>query len=302
MLRLIPTPGSASTKILAAYILLLPAILFLLLFLLVPALHIFAYSIMTQSTNGNISLPFNLASFESLLLNSSFRNVLITTLMISLYTSGFSVLLGFPLALVIVHGAPAISRLVMIVAVAPLMVSVVVRAYGWQLLLGNSPADVVNWVLHLLGGPPALMHVMYTPIAVTITSLHVFLPMMVLSLASSLARIKPSLGEAARTLGASGWGAFLTVTLPLSLPGLVAGFTIVFSLTASSYVVPAILGGPKGLMLGNLLQQQALTVYDWPVSGAIAVIMVVIAFTMNYGFTWLVESRPRALARTKEAR
>jgi putative spermidine/putrescine transport system permease protein len=75
------------------------------------------------------------------------------------------------------------------------------------------------------------------------------------------------------------------------MPGLASGFTIVFSLTASSFVVPAILGGAKGLMLGNLLTQQALTVSDWPVSGAIAVIMVVIAFATIYGFGWLVESR-----------
>jgi putative spermidine/putrescine transport system permease protein len=170
-----------------------------------------------------------------------------------------------------------VSRLTTIILVAPLVVSVVVRTYGWQLLLANGATGVVNWALAGIGFPPASLRIMYSETAVVIGSLHVFLPMMVLPLSSAIARIPPSLEEAARTLGAPGWRVFWRITLPMSLPGLIAGLMIVFSLTCASFVTPAILGGNRGAMLGNLLEQQALAVFNWPLSAAIGVVMVALS-------------------------
>jgi putative spermidine/putrescine transport system permease protein len=129
---------------------------------------------------------------------------------------------------------------------------------------------------------------MYTEWATVIASVHVFLPLMVLPLAASLGRINPSLNEAARMLGAPAWRAFLRITLPLSTPGLIAGLTIVFSLTAASYVTPQMVGGNRGLMLGVLLEQQINTSFDWPMASAIAAVMVAIALTASVGVEWLV--------------
>jgi putative spermidine/putrescine transport system permease protein len=126
--------------------------------------------------------------------------------------------------------------------------------------------------------------------------------MMVLPLASSLARINPALEEAARTLGAPSWRVFARVTFPLSVPGLVAGLTIVFSLTAASFVTPAILGGNYAQMLGNLLEQQVTSVYDWPLSSAIAVVMVVLTFAVNGMSVFLLERRLKRRRRLSEAR
>jgi putative spermidine/putrescine transport system permease protein len=180
------------------------------------------------------------------------------------------------------------------VVIATLIVSVVVRTYGWQLLLANTRTGVVNWILLALGIIHQPIRILYTETAVIIGSLHVFFPMMVLPLASALGKINPQLEDAARTLGAPSWRVFWRVSLPLSLPGLAVGFTLVFSLTASSYVTPAILGGTSAQMLGNLIEQQITAVYDWPFGATIAVVLVATVLGINLASTWFLERRNRA--------
>jgi putative spermidine/putrescine transport system permease protein len=284
-----------------SWLLILPALLFVLIFFVVPAATLFSYSVLTQTTDGRIFLPLTLGSYVHLFTTPVYRSVLMATLRVSGATAVLSVLLGFPVALAIVRGGPVFSRLTMIILVAPLVVSIVVRTYGWQLLLANSGTGVVNWLLHAVGFGPAPLRVLYSETAVVIGSLHVFLPMMVLPLSSAVARIQPALEEAARTLGAPGWRVFCRVTLPLSLPGLIAGVTIVFSLTSASYVTPAILGGNRGQMLGNLLEQQVVTVYNWPLSAAIAVVMVLLSLTVSLVVVRLLDRPMRRLRRVAEA-
>ena len=279
--------------------LLLPALVFVIVFLVLPSLILLGYSVLTQSQGGDISLPLTLGSYERLIFSATYRRVVLLTLRVALLTSLLTALLAYPAAMVIAYGKPVFSRITMILVVAPLVVSVIVRTYGWQLMLSNSPTGVLNWMLHALGTGPTPVRVLYTEWATVIASVHVFLPLMVLPLSASLGRINPSLNEAARILGAPAWRAFLRVTLPLSLPGLVAGVTIVFSRTAGSYVTPQMLGGTRGLMLGVLLEQQINTSFDWPMAAAIATVMVVIALAANVGVGWLAERH--ALARTQRS-
>jgi putative spermidine/putrescine transport system permease protein len=282
--------------------LLLPALVFLIVFLVLPSLILLGYSVLTQSQGGDISLPLTFASYERLIFSAAYRRVVILTLRVAFFTSLFTSLLAYPAAMVIAYGKPVFSRITMILVVAPLVVSVIVRTYGWQLLLGNSPTGGLNWLLHALGAGPTPVRVMYSEWAVVIASVHVFLPLMVLPLSASLGRINPSLNEAARMLGAPAWRAFLRVTLPLSMPGLVAGLTIVFSLTAGSYVTPQMVGGTRGLMLGVLLEQQINTAFDWPMAAAIAAVMVTIALVANVGVGWLSERHAAARLRRSGAR
>ncbi len=279
-----------------------PGFLFLLVFFLVPAAVLFSYSVLTQPANGEIGLPLTLSHYAHMAQTPIYLHVLMITLRVSLWTAALSVLLGYPVALVIVRGTPWVGRITTIVLVAPLVVNIVVRTYGWQLVLANNNTGVVNWLLHAVGFGPTVVKVMYSETAVVIGSVHVYLPMMVLPLASSLARIKPSLEEAARTLGAPAWRVFWRVTLPLSMPGLIAGLTIVFSLTAASYVTPAILGGNYAQMLGNMLFQQVVAANDWPIGGAIAVVMVVLTFGVNGLSVYLLERRLKTRRRLSEAR
>jgi putative spermidine/putrescine transport system permease protein len=142
----------------------------------------------------------------------------------------------------------------------------------------------------------APLHLLYTDTAVVIGSLHVFFPMMVLPLASALGKIDPLLEDAAKTLGANAWRSFRRITFPLSLPGLAVGSTLVFSLTAGSFVTPAILGGSTAQMLGMLVDQQILVVYDWPFGATVATVLVVIVMTINILSMRVLDRRKRAVA------
>ena len=158
--------------------------------------------------------------------------------------------------MVMVRSNPLVNRMLTMIVIAPLIVSVVVRTYGWQLILGRGKTrHSRNWLLLNAGLAKEPLSLLYSEAAVVIGSLHVFFPMMVLPLGSSLGRIDPRIEDAARTLGATSWRIFRRITVPLSLPGLAVGCTLVFSLTAGSFVTPAILGGNGAQMLGMLVDQ-----------------------------------------------
>ena len=264
---------------------------FLSYFFFYPAIALLLSSIQTQNSQGIIGRPFTLAHYARLIHVELYARVLWNTLRISVITSLLATVLAYPVAMVMVKSRPMVTRIITLIVIAPLIVSVVVRGYGWQLILQNGPKGMLNWILMTLHIVDAPLSILYTETAVIIGSLHVFFPMMVLPLASALGKIDPNLEDAARMLGAPWWKVFLRVTLPLSMPGFVAGFTLVFSLTAGSFVIPAILGGASAIMLGNLIEQQIFVVYDWPFGAAIAVVLVGLVFVVNGISMWLLEGR-----------
>lgn len=280
-------------------LLILPLTCFLAIFFFLPAVNLLVFSVMTQDARGIVGAPYTLEHYARFFETALYSKVLWNTLRISLVTAILAGILGYPVAMVMVRAGATVNRIITLIVIAPLIVSVVVRSYGWQLILGNGPTGLLNWMLLSLGLTSEPVTLLYTETAVVIGSLHIFFPMMVLPLASALGKIDPALVPAARTLGAPSWKVFVRVTFPLSLPGLVAGFTLVFSLAASSYVIPAILGGTNALMLGNLIEQQIFAVYDWPFGAAIASVLVAIVLSVNLLSAKLLEGR---LLRRRSAR
>jgi putative spermidine/putrescine transport system permease protein len=276
---------------LPAVLLAVPILIFLAIFFFYPAINLLFFSLLTQDAKGVIGPPLTAAHYTRFFEVDLYLRVFWNTLRISLVTSAFAIVLGYPVAIVMAKSGPIVSRLIALIVIAPLIVSVVVRSYGWQLILANTPAGLLNWVLMSFGITSEPLALLYSETAVVIGSLHVFFPMMVLPLASALGKIDPNLEDCARTLGAPWWKVFLRVTLPLSVPGLVAGFTLVFSLTAGSFVTPVILGGTTATMLGNLIEQQIFVVYDWPFGAAIAVVLVLVVFAINTLSMRLLEGR-----------
>ncbi len=274
-------------------VLLFPALSFLAVFFALPALGLVVFSFLTQSPQGTAGLPLTLSHYVHFFGTPLYSHVLWTTLRISLVTTALAMVLAYPIALVMARSGGAARRVITMIVIAPLIVSVVVRTYGWEVILGNGPTGVLNWLL-LAGGlirkPVALL---YSETAVVIGSLHVFFPMMVLPLASALGKIDPRVEDAARTLGATGWRTFIRVTVPLSLPGLAVGCTLVFSLTAGSFVTPVILGGTAATMLGMLVDQQILVVYDWPFGATVATVLVAIVLAVNIAGTRLLDRRQK---------
>ncbi len=285
--------GLALPKRLVPAALLLPSLLFLAVFFALPALGLISYSVLTQAADGTIGLPLTLEHYWHFFATPLYARVLLTTLEISLIATAIAVVLGYPVALVMVRSSPLIRQAITIIVIAPLIVSVVVRTYGWQLILGNGPTGILNWLLLKTGITKSPVALLYSETAVVIGSLHVFFPMMVLPLASALGKIDPRLEDAARTLGATSWRTFRRIILPLSLPGLTVGCTLVFSLTAGSFVTPAILGGSSGQMLGVLVEQQILIVYNWPFGAACATVLVAIVLGANLVSVRVLERRRR---------
>jgi len=272
-----------------AIFLLAPAVLFFLVVFVIPVGLMIRYSFYTQTTTGDLSSAATLANYVRLASVDLYRTVVMTTLRVSLWTTFIAMLLAYPLALVMVRGHALVGRALTVIVLAPLLINVVVRTYAWRVILANGENGVLNWTLAHVGLGP--VQILYTEWAVIIGSVHVFLPMMVLPLSAALGKINPAVEEAARTLGASSFSVFRRVTLPLSVPGLAVGATLVFSLTASSFVTPALLGGNFAKMLGTLVEEQILTVFDWPFGAAIATLLTVIVMVVNLGSVWLVERR-----------
>src|SRR3954447_15959249 len=138
---------STSHHWLAPAALLMPSLLFLALFFALPALGLISYSFLTQTEDGTTGLPLTLEHYRHFFATSLYLQVLLTTLKISLVTTAVAVILAYPVALVMVRSTPVIRQAITIIVIAPLVVSVVVRTYGWQLILGNGPTGILNWLL-----------------------------------------------------------------------------------------------------------------------------------------------------------
>ncbi|ABE37097.1 binding--dependent transport system inner membrane component family protein [Paraburkholderia xenovorans LB400] len=268
-------------------LLVLPAAAFLMLVFVLPTVLMVAHSVTRHLDAGTLVRGVTAENYARLLRSALYRNVLWRTLKIATLSSVIAVPIAYPLALVIAQGRPLAARLTLLVVLSPLLVLVVIRAYGWKLILarGGFLTELLQW-LHLSPHPRPLL---YTDWAVVIASVHVFLPLMVLPLAGAIRKIQPSIAEAAQTLGADARVLFQRIVVPMSMPGLTVGITLVFSLTATSYVTPQILGGNFSAMLGNLVQQQVLTLNDWPFGAAIASLMLAMALLANLLFIVFVE-------------
>lgn len=270
------------------YLLVAPAVLFLAIWFLWPVLMMIHLSVSAHSVDGVMIEGFTLDNYIRLFSSDLYLRILIRTVRIAVLTSLIAALIAYPLAIAIARGGPALARLVTITILAPLLVNVVVRSYGWQTILNKTGA--LAWMLKLAGitNPPVLL---YTEWAVLIACVHVYLPFMVMPLAGAIGRIDRAVEEAARVAGAPQLSVLLRVIVPLSLPGLAVGVSLVFSLSAAAYVTPQILGGNFSPLLGTLIEQQILTLNDWPFGAAISTLLIAMVLAANLVFLKIVNRR-----------
>ncbi|GAA3654182.1 ABC transporter permease [Nonomuraea antimicrobica] len=256
----------------------LPAVAIFALLFVAPLFTLVANSFRTQTG------AFTLDNYARFLGDPFYRGVLWNTLRVAALTTAGCLLVGYPFALYLRGRSPRVRNWLALLLLSPLLISMVIRAYGWLVVLG--PAGPVASVIAWLGlTPPQLL---YNDTAVLVGMVHVMLAYMVLPLMGSLDRIDPTLVPAAKGLGAGGWTCFWRITLPLSAPGMLAGAMIVFSLTASSFVTPAILGGPKVKLMPYFVYTQATTTLDWPYAAAIGFVLVVVTTGLLLGYSRLL--------------
>jgi putative spermidine/putrescine transport system permease protein len=262
---------------LARWLLLSPYVLLLLLFFAAPLGLMLAISVSRQSF-GELEWTVTLHHYARFFSDGFYVGVLGDTVLLGAVVTVAALLLGYPIAYHLARTRTRAKPLLIVFILSPLLVGIVIRCYGWMILLADR--GLVNATLMERGWIAAPLPLMYNTFGVAIALVHVFLPFMVLSLTGVLKRIDPQLIEASKTLGASPRRAFLEVTLPLSLPGILAGSLLVFSLAISSFVVPILLGGFKVQVLPMIVYEQILSVFDWPFGAANAFVLLVLSVAL----------------------
>lgn len=210
-----------------------------------------------------------------------YLHVLWLTVRISLIVTVVSLLLGYPVAYALARVDRATSNLLMILVLVPFWTSILVRTYAWMVLLGRE--GIINQFLIWLGVIDQPMRLLNTTFAVYVAMVHVLLPFMILPLYGVMRGIDENLLRAAQGLGAKPSGVFRQVLLPLSLPGVSAGCLLVFILALGFFITPALVGGPRDLMIAVLIQQQV-DLFNWPFASALAVLLLVAALLIFTAF------------------
>lgn len=249
----------------------LPAGLYLLAGFVAPLLVLLALSGF-RFHQGLIVPTLTAESYLRLVRDPFYLRIIARTFGIAVVVTGLSVLLGYPVAYALVRYPSRIKPLYILMVVAPLLIGGVVRGYGWLLLLDKG--GLVNVALLKLGLVRDPIELLFNATGLVVAMVEVLVPFFILSLLGVLRNIDPMLEAAARSLGATAAQTFWRVTFPLSLGGVVAGASIVFSLAASIFVIPRIVGGPSYLLLSTLAYQQIQTTGNWPFGAAVSMAML----------------------------
>ena len=227
-----------------------------------------------EVSDGVVTLVLNFGNYQLLLEDSLYINALLSSVKVAVISTGFAILIGYPMAYGIAR-APTHWRLpLLMLIILPFWTSFLIRVYAWiGILKGNG---LLNQALMGLGVIDAPLEILYTPAAVYIGIVYSYLPFIVLPLYATLVRLDESLLEAAADLGCPPIRQFLLVTLPLSLPGLIAGAMLVFIPVMGEFVVPDLLGGPDSLMIGKLMWTEFFSNKDWPLASSLAAILLMV--------------------------
>jgi spermidine/putrescine transport system permease protein len=263
------------------WILLSPALTAVTLLLFVPLLFILVYSFWLRTATGADVAGFHLDNWEEALTDPFYRDILISTLRIAAITTVACALMGYPSAYFIAR-SQGNKAVLLLLLMLPFWISYIIRTMSWINILGVSGA--LNSALMALGIISEPIQMLYNEVTVILGLVHFLLPFMILNIFVSLDGIDTNLENAANSLGATKWQAFLQVTLPLSLPGLAAGGLLCFVLGAGTYITPLVLGGPRDAMFANLVFEAIITQLNWPLGSALSLMLLAVlgALVMIY--------------------
>ena len=266
-----------------------PALLLFLLLLLVPLVMTFILSFNSFSFYGGIKPTIGLANYRDVLGDVYFYEIFLRTFLIALSTTAICAVIGVPQAYFLFRMNPLLRSVMILIVLGPLLVSVVVRTLGWEIILSNN--GIVNQALSALGLTEYPVRLMYTSTGIVIALVHVMVPFMILSVWAALQRQDPATVSAAESLGAGPVTAFRRIVLPQAMPGILSGSLIVFSLSASAFATPAILGGRRIKVVSTVVYDQFLNTLDWPLGAAIAMVLLVSVLAVMLLWNRLVERR-----------
>ena len=248
-----------------------PYIVWAALMLVLPMALIAMYSFM-EPGNSIISFSFTLEHYVKFFTDPDFLLILWRSLVIAVKTTIICLILGYPVAYFIARSREKVQNILILCITIPMWINMLVRTYAWIGLL--SEGGIIQRILGLFGFGD--VELLYTEGSVLLGMVYNFLPFMILQIQTSLSKMDYSLLEASADLGASPMQTFRRVTFPLSLPGVINGITLVFLPTVSSFFIPKLLGGGQYFLIGNMIENQFITVGEWNFGSAISMIMAVI--------------------------
>jgi len=273
-MRLLERPGR--------WLIILPPLLFLTVFFLVPFAFAFKISlaetaprvppftdILTRTSDGHLQLSVSLANFKYLLTDEVYGVAYLYSLKTAFFSTLICLALGYPMAYAISRASKTTQSLLLLIIILPFWTSFLLRVYALEGIIRDG--GILNTVLLKLGLVSQPLKIMRTSVAVYLGIIYSYLPFMVLPLFATLEKLDNTLLEAAADLGSPPWRAFVDVTVPQSIPGVIAGSMLVFIPAVGEFVIPSLLGGPDNLMIGRVLWDEFFGNHDWPVAAAVAI-------------------------------
>jgi len=225
------------------------------------------------SDDGQVEVTATTDNFAFLVDDPFYKDAYFKAVKTAFFSTLIALLIGYPMAYGIARAQGRARNVLLMMVVLPFWTSFLIRVYAWKVLLqGNG---VVNSALLYLGVIDEPLQILYTDFAIYLGIVYSYLPFMVLPLYAALERLDLTLNEAAADLGAPPWKVFARITLPLSVPGIIAGCGLVFIPAVGEFVIPELLGGPNAPMIGRVLWNEFFSNRDWPVASAVAVAMLV---------------------------
>lgn len=277
-----------------------PTLLWMITLLIIPLMLTLVVSFGRRSADGGVIYDFSLHNYIRLFGYSTncpngqpacfdplYAEILWRSLSLAFWTTVIVILLAYPLAYFIARSHPTRRNTFLMLVLVPLWTNFVIRVYAWMMLLREQGVinGVLGWIAARLGVPFQPLQMLYTPGAVLVGMVYEFLPFMILPIYTSLEKIENSLYEAAADLGANPFRTFLRVTLPLSMPGMVAGTILVFIPVMGTFIVSDLLGGKQVILVGNLIQNQFLSARDPTFGSAASLILMVMTLIVTYFYT-----------------
>lgn len=254
-----------------------PYIIWSAVMIVIPMLMIIMYAF-TKESNSVMNIRFTLENFAYFFKDSVFFDVLKRSLWIAVITTVICILIGYPTAYFIAKMKPKSQVIMVLMITLPTWINMLVRTYAWRGILDKS--GLINSILGVFGIEP--LKLLETSFAVVLGMVYNFIPFMILQIYTSLSKMDYSYIEAANDLGANKVQTFLRVILPLSVPGIISGITLVFLPAVSSFFIPKLLGGGQYVLIGNVIENQFLTTGNWGFGSAISLIMSVIIIIAMY--------------------
>jgi len=232
------------------------------------------YTDLVSYAEEKLNVVFNLGNYLYLLEDEMYLDSYLQSIQVATISTFLCLLIGYPMAWAIVHSSPSVRNVLLMLVVLPSWTSFLIRVYAWMGILKNN--GLINNFLMWLGVIDQPLTLLHTNGAVYVGIVYAYLPFMILPIYTALMRLDFSLMEAASDLGARPYRTFLSVMLPLTKSGIIAGSMLVFIPAVGEFVIPELLGGPDSLLIGRVLWQEFFNNRDWPVASAVAVVMLII--------------------------